>query len=32
MKISTIVATRNRAALLDGALASLRAQIGAPEI
>jgi GT2 family glycosyltransferase len=32
MKISVIVATRNRAALLDGALASLRAQIGAPEI
>jgi GT2 family glycosyltransferase len=32
MKISTIVATRNRAPLLDGALASLRAQIGAPAI
>jgi glycosyltransferase involved in cell wall biosynthesis len=30
MKISVIVATRNRAALLDGALASLRAQLGAP--
>jgi glycosyltransferase involved in cell wall biosynthesis len=32
MKISVIVATRNRAALLDGALASLRAQIGAPAV
>jgi glycosyltransferase involved in cell wall biosynthesis len=32
MKISVVIATRNRAALLDGALASLRAQIGAPEI
>lgn len=32
MKISTIVATRNRAALLGGALASLRAQVGAPAI
>jgi glycosyltransferase involved in cell wall biosynthesis len=32
MKISVIVATRNRAALLDGALASLRAQLGAPRI
>jgi glycosyltransferase involved in cell wall biosynthesis len=32
MKFSVIIATRNRAALLDGALASLRAQIGAPAI
>lgn len=32
MKISTIVATRNRAALLGGALASLRGQVGAPAI
>jgi glycosyltransferase involved in cell wall biosynthesis len=32
MKISVVIATRNRAALLDGALTSLRAQIGAPEI
>ena len=32
MKISVIIATRNRAALLDAALASLRAQTGAPEI
>ena len=32
MKFSVIIATRNRAALLDGALASLRAQIGTPEI
>jgi glycosyltransferase involved in cell wall biosynthesis len=32
MKISVVIATRNRAALLDGALASLRAQIGAPAI
>jgi GT2 family glycosyltransferase len=32
MKISVIVATRNRAALLDGALASLRAQVGAPPL
>ena len=32
MKISVVIATRNRAALLDGALASLRAQLGAPEI
>jgi glycosyltransferase involved in cell wall biosynthesis len=32
MKISVVIATRNRAALLDGSLASLRAQLGAPEI
>ena len=32
MKFSVVIATRNRAAFLDGALASLRAQIGAPEI
>lgn len=32
MTFSVVIATRNRAALLDGALASLRAQIGAPEI
>jgi glycosyltransferase involved in cell wall biosynthesis len=32
MKISVVIATRNRAALLGGALASLRAQVGAPEI
>jgi glycosyltransferase involved in cell wall biosynthesis len=32
MKFSVIIATRNRAALLDGALSSLRAQVGAPEI
>ncbi len=32
MKCSVVIATRNRAALLDGALASLRAQIGAPDI
>jgi len=32
MKFSVVIATRNRAALLDGALASLRAQIGAPAI
>jgi glycosyltransferase involved in cell wall biosynthesis len=32
MKISVVIATRNRDALLDGALASLRAQLGAPEI
>jgi glycosyltransferase involved in cell wall biosynthesis len=32
MKISVVIATRNRAVLLDGALASLRAQLGAPEI
>ncbi len=32
MKISVVIATRNRAALLDGALASLRTQLGAPEI
>jgi len=31
-KISVVIATRNRAALLDGALTSLRAQLGAPEI
>lgn len=31
MRFSIVIATRNRAALLDGALASLRAQIGAPE-
>jgi glycosyltransferase involved in cell wall biosynthesis len=32
MNISVVIATRNRAALLDGALASLRAQVGAPPI
>lgn len=32
MKFSVVIATRNRAALLDGALTSLRAQLGAPEI
>jgi glycosyltransferase involved in cell wall biosynthesis len=32
MKISVVVATRNRAALLDGALRSLRAQVGAPAL
>ena len=32
MKISVVIATRNRAALLDGALASLRAQLGVPDI
>jgi glycosyltransferase involved in cell wall biosynthesis len=32
MKISVVIATRNRAALLDAALASLRAQAGAPEL
>lgn len=32
MKISVVIATRNRAALLDGALHSLRGQIGAPAI
>jgi len=32
MKISVVIATRNRAALLDAALASLRAQVGAPEL
>jgi glycosyltransferase involved in cell wall biosynthesis len=32
MKISVVIATRNRAGLLDGALASLHAQLGAPEI
>ena len=32
MKFSTVIATRNRAALLDGALTSLRAQLGAPAI
>lgn len=30
MKFSVVIATRNRAALLDGALSSLRAQTGAP--
>jgi glycosyltransferase involved in cell wall biosynthesis len=32
MKFSVVIATRNRATLLDGALTSLRAQIGAPAI
>jgi len=32
MKLSVVIATRNRAALLDGALGSLRAQIGAPPL
>jgi glycosyltransferase involved in cell wall biosynthesis len=32
MKIAVVIATRNRAALLDGALASLQAQLGATEI
>jgi glycosyltransferase involved in cell wall biosynthesis len=32
MKFSVVIATRNRAALLDGALASLRAQIDAPPL
>jgi glycosyltransferase involved in cell wall biosynthesis len=32
MKFSVVIATRNRAALLDGALASLGAQVGAPAI
>lgn len=32
MKISVVIATRNRAALLDAALASLRDQLGAPAI
>mgnify|MGYP001600154500 CR=1 FL=1 len=32
MKLSVVIATRNRAALLDGALTSLRAQIGAPPL
>jgi len=32
MKISVVIATRNRSELLDGALASLRGQIGAPVI
>jgi glycosyltransferase involved in cell wall biosynthesis len=32
MKISVVIATRNRAALLDAALASLGAQVGAPEL
>jgi glycosyltransferase involved in cell wall biosynthesis len=32
MKISVVIATRNRAAFLDGALRSLRAQAGAPTI
>jgi glycosyltransferase involved in cell wall biosynthesis len=32
MTITVVIATRNRAALLDGALASLRAQAGAPAL
>ncbi len=32
MKISVVIATRNRATLLDGALTSLRAQLGVPDI
>jgi glycosyltransferase involved in cell wall biosynthesis len=32
MKFSVVIATRNRAALLDGALRSLRAQIGVPAL
>jgi glycosyltransferase involved in cell wall biosynthesis len=32
MKVSVVIATRNRAELLDGALGSLRAQVGAPPI
>jgi glycosyltransferase involved in cell wall biosynthesis len=32
MKISVVIATRNRANLLDGALESLRAQLGAPVV
>jgi glycosyltransferase involved in cell wall biosynthesis len=32
MKISVVIATRDRAALLDGALRSLAAQVGAPAI
>jgi glycosyltransferase involved in cell wall biosynthesis len=32
MKVSIIIATRNRAALLDGALTSLGAQAGAPDL
>jgi glycosyltransferase involved in cell wall biosynthesis len=32
MKISVVIATRNRANLLDGALESLRAQLGAPDV
>jgi glycosyltransferase involved in cell wall biosynthesis len=32
MTISVVIATRNRAALLDGALTSLRAQVGAPAV
>jgi glycosyltransferase involved in cell wall biosynthesis len=32
MKVSVVIATRNRAGLLDGALTSLRAQLGAPEL
>ena len=32
MSFSVVIATRNRAALLDGALTSLHAQIGAPPI
>jgi GT2 family glycosyltransferase len=31
VKFSVVIATKDRAALLDGALASLRAQVGAPE-
>ncbi|MDB5027014.1 MAG: hypothetical protein JWO66_703, partial [Candidatus Eremiobacteraeota bacterium] len=31
MKFSVVIATKDRAALLDGALASLRAQQNAPE-
>jgi glycosyltransferase involved in cell wall biosynthesis len=32
MKLSVVIATRNRAALLDGALRSLATQVGAPAI
>jgi len=32
MKVSVVIATRDRAALLDGALRSLATQVGAPEI
>jgi glycosyltransferase involved in cell wall biosynthesis len=32
MNISVVIATRNRAALLDGALRSLRDQVGAPPV
>jgi glycosyltransferase involved in cell wall biosynthesis len=31
MNFSVVIATKDRAAMLDGALASLRAQVGAPE-